>query len=189
MTEKRLCLAVICVALVVAPARAQDPPHNEAVRVEQLWRIFSDLYGPEGLVVDSTASLAGGQSHPATSPAASRASSRSSASRSPASWCRCRSRRRPPASPTSSTRPSGCSPARPTTSARSCPSAPRPSARAGCRTGFATQRLEFDLIEGLDLSHIPAVFSHDNAELLGGREDVITTMNSVEAASRARRCS
>ena len=48
MTEKRLCLAVICVALVVAPARAQDPPHNEAVRVEQLWRIFNDLYGPEG---------------------------------------------------------------------------------------------------------------------------------------------
>ena len=48
--------------------------------------------------------------------------------------------------------------------------------------GFATQRLEFDLIEGLDLSHIPAVFSHDNAQLLGGREDVITTVNSVEAS-------
>ena len=63
MTEKRLCLAVICVALVAAPARAQDPPHNEAVRVEQLWRIFNDLYGPGGLVVDSTAALAGGQSH------------------------------------------------------------------------------------------------------------------------------
>jgi hypothetical protein len=47
--------------------------------------------------------------------------------------------------------------------------------------GLATQRLEFDSIEGLDLKRIPAVFSHDNAELRGGREDVITTSNSVEA--------
>ena len=51
--------------------------------------------------------------------------------------------------------------------------------------GFATQRLEFDLIEGLDLNSIPAVFSHDNAELLGGREDVVTTVNSVESQLHA----
>ena len=36
-----------------------------AVRVEQLSRVFSDIYGPNGLVVDSTAALAGGQSHSA----------------------------------------------------------------------------------------------------------------------------
>ena len=28
---------------------------------------------------------------------------------------------------------------------------------------------------------MPAVFTHDNAELLGGRQDVVTTMNSIEA--------
>jgi hypothetical protein len=43
------------------------------------------------------------------------------------------------------------------------------------------QRLAFDTIEGMDVDRIPAVFSHDNAELLGGREDVITTVNSLEA--------
>ena len=28
---------------------------------------------------------------------------------------------------------------------------------------------------------MPAVFTHDNASLLGGREDVVTTMNAIEA--------
>ena len=47
--------------------------------------------------------------------------------------------------------------------------------------GIAFQRFTFDTIEGLDLGKVPAVFSHDNAFLLGGREDVVTTLNSIEA--------
>jgi hypothetical protein len=47
--------------------------------------------------------------------------------------------------------------------------------------GFAHQRLSFDTIEGLDLGRVPAVFTHDHAELLGGREDVITTVNDIDA--------
>jgi Putative MetA-pathway of phenol degradation len=47
--------------------------------------------------------------------------------------------------------------------------------------GFAYQRLAFDSIEGMDLQSIPAVFTHDNAELRGGREDVITTVNSIDS--------
>jgi hypothetical protein len=47
--------------------------------------------------------------------------------------------------------------------------------------GFAYQRFTFDTIEGLDLNNVPAVFTHDSAQLLGGRQDVITTSNLIEA--------
>jgi hypothetical protein len=47
--------------------------------------------------------------------------------------------------------------------------------------GFAYQRLSFDSIEGVDLRSVPAVFTHDDAMLLGGREDVVTTINAIEA--------
>jgi hypothetical protein len=47
--------------------------------------------------------------------------------------------------------------------------------------GFAYQRLSFDSIEGVDLRNVPAVFTHDDAQLLGGREDVVTTVNAIEA--------
>ena len=47
--------------------------------------------------------------------------------------------------------------------------------------GFAFQRFTFDTIEDLDLNRVPAVFTHDNAHLLGGRQDVVTTVNSITA--------
>ena len=46
--------------------------------------------------------------------------------------------------------------------------------------GFTYQNLRFDTIEGVDMSKIPAVFSHDDAELRGGREDVVTTLNAFD---------
>ncbi len=48
--------------------------------------------------------------------------------------------------------------------------------------GFAFQRFSFDTIEDLDLDRVPAVFTHDNAFLLGGRQDVVTTVNSIKAS-------
>ena len=47
--------------------------------------------------------------------------------------------------------------------------------------GFAYQRLSFDSIEGIDLNSVPAVFTHDDAALLGGREDIVTTVNAIDA--------
>ena len=47
--------------------------------------------------------------------------------------------------------------------------------------GFAFQRLSFDAIEGLDFDRIPAVFTHDSFELRGGRDDLVTTINSIRA--------
>jgi hypothetical protein len=47
--------------------------------------------------------------------------------------------------------------------------------------GFASQRFVFDTVEGMELTSVPAVFTHDNAQLLGGRQDVVTTVNSIAA--------
>jgi hypothetical protein len=47
--------------------------------------------------------------------------------------------------------------------------------------GFTSQRFTFDTVEGLDLRQVSAVFTHDNAQLLGGRQDVVTTVNSIAA--------
>ena len=47
--------------------------------------------------------------------------------------------------------------------------------------GFTFQQFTFDTVEGLDLDNIPAVFTHDGSELGGGRADVVTTINSINA--------
>jgi hypothetical protein len=173
--------AAIAAVLFSSSSLYAQQPYNVAVRVEQLSRVFADLYGPEGLVVDSTAALAGGVSHsghfnggfesefsqfgvaltsqlvslPYPTPAAGFTYQFDAAL----------------GVFTRSTNGFG----------------PILSERAetiGARRisfGFATQRLKFDSIEGVDLDQIPAVFVHESAELLGGREDVITTMNAIDA--------
>jgi hypothetical protein len=45
--------------------------------------------------------------------------------------------------------------------------------------GSTYQSFSFDTIEGLNLRQVPAVFTHDNPAP-GGRNDVVTTMNSVD---------
>jgi len=47
--------------------------------------------------------------------------------------------------------------------------------------GFAYQRFKFSSIEGLDLGEVPAVFTHDDFQLGGGRADVVNTVNNIEA--------
>ena len=54
----------ICAALVSATAEAQEP-YNLAAPVRNLATLFADLYGPNGLVVDSLATLPGEQPHTA----------------------------------------------------------------------------------------------------------------------------
>jgi hypothetical protein len=46
--------------------------------------------------------------------------------------------------------------------------------------GFNYQRFSFDTIEGVDLDAVPAVFTHDDFQLGGGRADVVTTRNSIK---------
>jgi hypothetical protein len=46
---------------------------------------------------------------------------------------------------------------------------------------FSHQYFSFDSLDGVNLGAVPAVFTHDNYQLGGGRLDVVTTLNSVEA--------
>jgi hypothetical protein len=46
---------------------------------------------------------------------------------------------------------------------------------------FAYQHFGFDQIEGLDLDDIPAVFTHDDPQP-GGRSDLVTTVNHIDAS-------
>jgi hypothetical protein len=45
--------------------------------------------------------------------------------------------------------------------------------------GYSFQRFTFDSLEGVDLDALPAVFTHDDAQLGGGRIDVVTTQNDI----------
>jgi hypothetical protein len=45
--------------------------------------------------------------------------------------------------------------------------------------GFNNQYFTFDTLEGVDLGRVPAVFTHDNAAP-GGRADVVTTNNAID---------
>ena len=56
--------AVMVLCVSAGPARAQEP-YNVTVNVTELSRIFTELYGPGGLVVNSLAALSGGVSHSA----------------------------------------------------------------------------------------------------------------------------
>ncbi len=47
--------------------------------------------------------------------------------------------------------------------------------------GYTYQFFSFDHLDGLSLSSVPAVFTHDSAELGGGRADVVATANTIEA--------
>jgi hypothetical protein len=177
-------VAIVGVLLAVlgtaVPARAQDPI-NVAVQVTELWRIFKDLYGPNGLVVNSNVPLPSGATHSShfNSGFESEFSQFGTALTSQIVSLPLP----PPASGfTYEFDPSLGVFQRTTTSF-----GPILSERAetiGARRvsiGFAYQRLTFDSIEGVDLRNVPAVFTHDDANLLGGREDVVTTVNSIEA--------
>ncbi len=172
--------AVITLLAGVEPARAQDP-YNVTVNVTELSRIFTELYGPDGLVVNSLASLAGGVSHSAhfNSGFESEFSQFGTALTGqivslplPA-----------PASGFTYQFDPGLGVFTRSTSSFGPILAERADTIGARRVslGFAYQRLAFDSIENMDLRSVPAVFTHDNAELRGGREDVITTVNSIES--------
>ena len=47
--------------------------------------------------------------------------------------------------------------------------------------GYAYQFFSYDRLDGVRLASIPAVFTHDNSQAGGGRADVVSTVNTVEA--------
>ena len=177
----RIALGTVMVLLAVAaPAQAQEPI-NLSVHVTELSQIFTQLYGPEGLVVNSLTPLETGESH------SSHFNSGFESEFSQFGTALTGQIVSLPLPPPASGFTYRFDPALGVFTRTSSSFGPIMSERyetIGSHRvsfGFAHQRLSFDTIEGLDLGRIPAVFTHDLAELRGGREDVITTVNDIDA--------
>jgi len=178
----RITIVAAALTLLVSAERAwaQDP-YNVTVHVTELSQIFTELYGPEGLVVNSLASLIGGVSHSGhfNSGFESEFSQFGTALTGQIVSL--------PLPPPGSGFTYQFDPGLGVFTRSTTSFGPILSERAetiGARKvaiGFAYQRLAFDSIEGMDLGAVPAVFTHDSAELRGGREDVVTTVNTIEA--------
>jgi hypothetical protein len=177
---KALVVTTVCLLGFAGSAGAQEP-YNLAVPVANLATLFTGLYGPRGLVLDSEATLPGEQPHSAhfNSDFQSNFSQFGTALvgqlvtvplPSPASGF------------TYQLDPSTGVFERSTKSFGPILAERAETIGAGRTSlGFAFQRFSFDTIENLELDSIPAVFTHDNAFLLGGRQDVVTTLNSIKA--------
>ena len=172
----------VSVASAQGPQASSQSPFNVAIPVDrQLASLFSNLYGPNGLIVNSLAVLPSGDTHSAHFNSDFQSNfvqfGTALASRlvsiplpSPASGF------------TYEFDPSLGVFSRTTDSF-----GPILAERADTigenrlSVGFAFQRFTFDTIENLDLNSVPAVFTHDSFELRGGRDDVVTTRNAIDA--------
>src|SRR5687767_425583 len=61
---RRLVL-IVALTIVVAPSARAQEPYNLTAPVQNLATLFTDLYGPQGLILDSLATLPGEQPHSA----------------------------------------------------------------------------------------------------------------------------
>jgi hypothetical protein len=171
----------VCVIAFASDAGAQEP-YNLTAPVRSLATVFTDLYGPRGLVVDSLATLPGEQPHTAhfVSDFQSNFSQFSTALVGQLVSVPLPS----PASGFTYQFDASLGVFQRTTQSFGPILAERADTIGARRVsvGFAFQRFTFDTVEGLDLGQVPAVFTHDNAALRGGREDVVTTVNAIEAS-------
>lgn len=173
-------VAVGCVAVFgTSHIGAQNRSFNVAVPIDKLSTAFVQLYGPNGLIVDSLAVLNDGGTHSAHFNGAFQASfaqfgtaltSQLAATPLPS----------PASGFTYEFDPELGVFERSTQSFGPILGERAETIGAGRFSfGFTLQRFSFDTIEGLDIDRVPAVFTHDSAELRGGREDVVTTLNSI----------
>ena len=174
----RLLRVVLCAMTLAGTASAQEPFHVTAP-VTDLATLFTQLYGPQGLVLDSLATLPGEQPHYAhfNSDFQQNFSQFSTALVSQLVTLPLPS----PASGFTFQFDPTLGVFQRTTQSFGPILADRAETIGARRfsVGFAFQRFTFDSVEGLDLRSIPAVFTHDHAALLGGREDVVTAVTSI----------
>lgn len=177
---RRVSLSLLCVMLIARPAGAQDP-YNLTAPVRNLATLFTDLFGPNGLIVDSLATLPGEQPHSAhfTSDFQFNFNQFSTALVSQLVSVPLPS----PGGGFTYQFDTSLGVFQRTTESFGPILGDRAETIGARRVsfGFAYQRFNFDTVEGVDLSSVPAVFTHDNAALRGGREDVVTTRNAIEA--------
>jgi hypothetical protein len=167
--------------LALAPGASAQEPFNVAVRVDRLASLFTDLFGPEGLVVDSLAVLPSGETHSShfNSDFESEFVQFGTALTSQLVAVPLPS----PASGFTYEFDPALGVFTRTTQSFGPILAERSETIGAERmsVGFTYQYFHFDRVEGLALTSVPAVFTHDSAELRGGREDVVTTVNSIDA--------
>jgi hypothetical protein len=172
----RLVASVLVVLASVSPALAQPRP------TPTLSDVFHDLFGPNGLVVDSEALLPDGSTHSAHFNSAFQ-SNFTQFNVALASQL------------TSLPLPSPASgftyrfDASTGTFIRSTQSfgpiltdRAETIGRGRFSFGYNYQFFSFDRLEGIDLSRVPSVFTHDDFQLGGGRRDVVSTINSIDAS-------
>jgi hypothetical protein len=176
----RTMLVIALIAATARAAAAQDP-YNLSAPVPNLATIFTNIFGPNGLVVDSLATLPGEVSHSAHFNSDFQFNFGQFGTALVSQLVSV-----PLPSPgggfTFEFDPSLGVFQRTTQSFG--PILAERAETIGARrvsVGYAFQRFTFDSVEGISLSQVPAVFTHDNAQLLGGREDVVTTVNSITA--------
>lgn len=176
----RLAVALVCVAACASTARAQEP-YNLTAPVRDLATMFTDLFGPRGLVVDSLATLPGEQPHTAHFTSDFQFNFTQFGTALVGQLVSV-----PLPSPVGGFTyefDSTLGVFQRTTQSFGPILADRAETIGARRiaVGFAFQRFSYDSVEGLDLDNVPAVFTHDDAELRGGREDVVVTRNSIDA--------
>ena len=175
-------VAVLCVGLVVSSGglSAQEP-FNVAVRVDKLATLFTQLYGRGGLMVDSRATLPSGADHSAHF---DRAFQTEFVQFGAALASKLVSVPLPSLASgfTYEFDPSLGVFSRSTQSFGPI-MAERAVTIGANRTSFgvAFEHSRFDTIEGVNLSSVPGVFTHDDFELGEGRGDLVTTTNAIEA--------
>ncbi len=179
---RRLLISMIVVAAMAAgaPLRAQDP-FNVAVPVDKLSALLTTLYGPGGLVVDSRTALPSGATHSAHFNSAFQ-SGFTQFNVALATQLASAPLPSPASGFTYEFDPDLGVFNRSTVSFG--PIFTERAETIGAKrfsTGATFQVFRFDTIEGVDLDRVPAVFTHDGFEQGGGRGDLVTTTNSIDA--------
>ncbi len=157
-------------------------PFNIAVRVDKLATLFTQLYGRDGLIVDSRATLPSGQDHSAHFDSAFQTEFVQFGAALTSKLV---------SVPLPSLASGFTYEFDPTLGvfSRSTQSfgpimAERAETIGANRVSFgvAFEHARFDTIEGLNLDSLPAVFTHDGFETGGGRADLVTTRNAIDAS-------
>jgi Putative MetA-pathway of phenol degradation len=180
-------IAIAALALAPSTASAQDDhTHTESGGTDhaigRLATLFQDLYGPTGLTVNSDAVLPDGSTHSAHFNSAFQSNftqfnialaAQLTALPLPS-----------PASGFTYTFDTATGTFQRTTQSFGPILADRfeTIGRGQMSFGFNYQYFSFDSISGVPLTDVPAVFTHDDADLGGGRADVVDTSNDVRAS-------
>jgi hypothetical protein len=186
---RRFVLYLVCLLCLLSHARpaSAQAPYTLAADVPNVSQVFARLFGPEGLHVDSDTDING---NPATPGSTTHTAHFNSAFQSEFSQFSTGIARKlvsvPLPSPASSFIYEYNAAGDLVRSQKSLGPilAERTETVGVGRTsfGFAFQRFDFSTIEGLDLGALPVVFEHDDAQTVGGKADVVSTVNDIQAS-------